>query len=281
MKTPLHKLERKLLLGAYPRVSTDNQKEEQTIETQDDQMVEFLKNNDDYFELVPMQPGATLLEPKRAFFRDDPYNLEEWREDTALAELFRRIKQGKINAVLIAKRDRLFRSQNKITRAFVEDFLDRHLVRVFSVVEGELEEGFIRDIHSALGAEDKKSTVRRLHAAKKSYCRRDGRPPNGKTPYGYAWNSLEHSKKWSAEKEEISMCDRTKEALPIFFELAAQYPGTPEFESSLLVVCGKLENRAKELIQKDPSDPDIQQIHDLLVSRTQVSYWLKHFGDLR
>lgn len=74
----------------------------------------------------------------------------------------------------------------------------------------------------------------------------------------------------------LDMAGRLDEALPIFIELVVDYPGTPEFEASLQVVCNKLETRVKELIRNSPDHPEIRQIFDLLERYTFPPFWLIH-----
>lgn len=74
----------------------------------------------------------------------------------------------------------------------------------------------------------------------------------------------------------LDMCKRPDEALPIFLQLVTDYPGTPEYESSVNVICSKLEARAKDCIRNNPGDPEIPRIFGILERYSAPPYWLIH-----
>jgi tetratricopeptide (TPR) repeat protein len=67
---------------------------------------------------------------------------------------------------------------------------------------------------------------------------------------------------------------RCMEAFPLFEKLVTEYPGTPEFESSILTVCGNLAEFARRLISDSPRDPRIPQILEMVSRHTIPPYWL-------
>jgi DNA invertase Pin-like site-specific DNA recombinase len=63
-----------------------------------------------------------------------------WSENSAPAHLFKVIEQGYVDAVLVLKQDRLFRSQSRELRGRIQDFLENRDIRLFSVKD-ELSQG--------------------------------------------------------------------------------------------------------------------------------------------
>ena len=76
----------------------------------------------------------------------------------------------------------------------------------------------------------------------------------------------------------LDLSDRLDEALPMFFQLVMDYPGAPDFESSLQVVLSKLEHRVKEIIQATPDSPEIYRIFKIFERYSCPPYWLIHAG---
>ena len=74
----------------------------------------------------------------------------------------------------------------------------------------------------------------------------------------------------------LDMTGKLEEAFSIFDQLVTDYPGTPKFEHSIKIVCNKLEEAAKGLIKKDPTDKAIKEILRKLEKHTFPAYWLIH-----
>lgn len=187
-----------LRVGVFCRTSSLQQEQEKNVGRQFEIIAEVLNRNPQ-FHLVPKCANAKSTDPHRAFFVDEAYNLEEWNEEKELAELFNRIRMGEINAIVVAESNRIFRARLRAVTAKILDFFDEYNVRLFDKA-GEFHPGIAMDIQSILGAEDKKALMHKLHEGKYYRAKEEGRPPSGKTPFGYLYDGW--GKKWSTLEDE-------------------------------------------------------------------------------
>ena len=74
----------------------------------------------------------------------------------------------------------------------------------------------------------------------------------------------------------LDMTGKGEEALEILIGLVKEYPGAPDYEISLRVVCGGIENRARELVSSSPESPLIKSFHAVLEQYGWTPYWLIH-----
>ena len=74
----------------------------------------------------------------------------------------------------------------------------------------------------------------------------------------------------------LDILGKVEEAFHIFEKLVNDYPGTPEFESSIQIICAKLQDEAKVLIKEDLNHPKILETLTRLERHTMPPYWLLH-----
>jgi hypothetical protein len=157
-------------LAVYGRVSSDSQKQEETILRQVENGTHWLAHSEQMvgqggkFEFLPRFPGGSPQDP-RNFFLDDGFNLEEWDNSKAFADLMRRVENREVQAIFVSEPDRLFRSRSRLLRAKTLDLLEAGEVRVFSK-QGEHQLGLMLEFTSSMGAQDKRATMAKLHEGK-------------------------------------------------------------------------------------------------------------------
>ncbi len=220
-----------LNLAIYCRVSSDEQKTGGNIHRQIEQAaievdrLGLLKSPGSY--LVPRLPSA---DPKEQYFIDEAYNLEEIREETAFYELLQLCRSGKVNALYVDNIDRIFRSRSHSVRGQIMDLLEDNDVAIYTPT-GVISSSLVLQFMSAIGAEDKKQMLRKLHIGKKVKVQNNGSPPNGRTFWGYDFDKT--TNKWSIVEEEAKVvrwvvamsAGKTLEDMPASLKiLVEEYP---------------------------------------------------------
>lgn len=186
----------KLKLTPYFRVSGSAQASENTIQRQVDNFNLCKAELSKEFDIV------YRFENDGLYFIDEPYNLEQWDESTAFFDLIEQIKSNKINAVWVSETDRLFRSGSRKFLGEIRDLFEDYNVRIFSK-HGEVPPGIYLDFTSSVDSDDKKRIMRKLQEGKRVRTRLEGRPPNGRTPFGYLYDKRSH--KWSLIEDEVKI----------------------------------------------------------------------------
>ncbi|MFV8256655.1 recombinase family protein [Bdellovibrio bacteriovorus] len=184
-------------LVTYFRVSTQGQKEDDTIQRQimtfELQWTVLSKS----FELYERVPGGRQEDH---YFKDEGYNLEEWKVDTDFHRLMMLIQTECVDAIYVDEENRLFRARSREFRGRVLDLIEQNGVRVITK-NGEVSTGSLAmEIVSAVGADDKRAMLRKCHEAKITRLASEGRPPTGRAPFGLHWNKKE--KRWELVPEE-------------------------------------------------------------------------------
>lgn len=192
-----------LNLAIYCRVSSDEQKTGGNIHRQIEQAPVEIQRlgllRDPSSKLIPRLPSADV---KEQYFVDEAYNLEEIREGTAFFELLSLCRSGEINAIYVDSIDRIFRARSHTVRGQIMDLLENHDIQVYTP-SGLLTEGLVRQIMSAIGAEDKTQTLRKLHLGKKTKVQNNGRPPNGRAFWGFHFDKT--ANQWLIIEEEANV----------------------------------------------------------------------------
>jgi site-specific DNA recombinase len=236
MRTP----EKKLLSLAF-RTSGLGQKKEETIEIQMEAARRFLESDEflrSGFELSPRYPDCDPMDPWNHFV-DDGYNLETWKPDSAIAALLKSIQAGRTHVVWCYNSNRLFRSQSAEITGKILDCMKIYRVCLYDRT-GLKPPDIGLKILAILGTEEKASIVTRLHDSKMFRAREDGRPPNGKCPYGYAYDKEKRT--WVVVPEEakiIRMIATLSSGVPFeplppsLFHLEGQALSDPEIADAL------------------------------------------------
>lgn len=193
-------------LAVYCRVSTLDQKKNETITRQitanSEKLKTLLREHGGSYDLFSRSPLKAESDLRRVFFCDEGYNLENLDHETALSELLQLIQEGRINAVLIDLEDRLFRSKKRMVRAYVQDILEEHDVKVYTH-RGQTPHGMLLDITSAISAADKREIARKLAQGKMEKMKREGGPMNNRVAFGYRWNKKKAE--WETLPEEAKI----------------------------------------------------------------------------
>lgn len=216
-----------LNLAVYCRVSSEEQTTGGNIHRQIEQAAIEIQR------LGLIADGATLIQRcdgvllSDRYFIDEAYNLEEIKEGTAFFELLERCRSGEINAIYVDSHDRIFRSRSNAVKGQIMDFLEDNEITIFTP-SGPVQQGLVLQIMAAMGSEDKKQTLRKLHVGKKIKVQREGRPPNGRAFWGYAfdkttnnWSTVESEAKvvrWAAAMACGNTLDDMPESLKIVVE---------------------------------------------------------------
>ncbi|QDK36397.1 hypothetical protein DOE51_01670 [Bdellovibrio sp. NC01] len=184
-------------MAPYFRVSTLGQKEDDTVQRQimtfELQWTVLSKS----FDLYERIPGG---KQEDQYFKDEGYNLEEWKSDTDFHRLMTLIQTEGVDAIYVDEENRLFRARSREFRGRVLDLIEQNGVRVITK-NGEVSTGSLAmEIVSAVGADDKRAMLRKCHEAKITRLTSEGRPPTGRAPFGLNWNKKE--KKWELVPEE-------------------------------------------------------------------------------
>jgi len=74
----------------------------------------------------------------------------------------------------------------------------------------------------------------------------------------------------------LDMTGKAEESLEILIDLVKQYPGAPDYEISLRVVCDGIEKRARDLVNSNPDSPLVKSFHSVLEQYAWSPYWLIH-----
>ncbi len=194
--------DRKLKLAPYFRVSSQTQKNEETIHRQ----IENFNNNwgrlKSEYQILTRFPFLDQKQPGNRYFIDEGYNLETWNEDSACHDLMSRCKRGEVNAIFVSELDRLCRSRSAELRGRIKDILEARDVKVITKT-GEVPPGILFELLSSVSAEDKRAIMLKCQEGKITWCEREGRPPSGKIPYGYDWDRF--TRKWTVVLEEVTV----------------------------------------------------------------------------
>lgn len=175
-------------IAPYFRVSTQGQKEDDTVQRQI--MTFELQRGvlSKSFDLYERMPGANQGDN---YFKDEGYNLEEWKSDTDFHRLMTAIQTEQIDAIYVDEENHLFRARSREFRGRVLDLIEQNGVRVVTK-NGEVSTGSLAmEIVSAVGADDKRALLRKCHEAKIARLQAEGRPPTGRAPFGLNWNKKE------------------------------------------------------------------------------------------
>ncbi|MEK2688879.1 recombinase family protein [Bdellovibrio sp. GT3] len=182
----------KLSLAVYCRVSSDEQRTGGNIHRQIEQAAIELKR------LGLLDGGSTTLYARSAgealsdqYFIDEAYNLEEIREGTAFYQLLQLCRDREINGIYVDNIDRIFRARSHSVRGQIMDLIEEHEVQIYTPT-GHVNSGLVLQFMSAIGAEDKKQTLRKLHIGKKFKVQNNGRPPNGRAFWGYEFDKIQN-----------------------------------------------------------------------------------------
>ena len=198
-----------LKLSFYARTSTEGQRKEKTIKSQKEEFLSLLQKRSidiagGRILLVPRYAGDAPEDPE-SHFLDDGFNLEDIRRlesGSALADLISSIKARLTNAIYVYDIDRIFRSQSEEINGRIKDLIRRYRVTLLSE-SGDFQAGMALNVLAMMGPENKRVTCSRLHDAKFDRARSEGRPPNGKSPFGYEWDRNE--KNWSIVEPEAQL----------------------------------------------------------------------------
>ncbi|QLY24903.1 recombinase family protein [Bdellovibrio sp. KM01] len=190
----------KLSLAVYCRVSSDEQRTGGNIHRQIEQAGIELKRlgvfDGGKGVLYSRSSGSSLADQ---YFIDEAYNLEEIREGTAFFHLLQLCKDGSVNAIYVDNIDRIFRARSHSVRGQIMDLIEEHEVQILTPT-GPVNSGLVLQFMSAIGAEDKKQTLRKLHIGKKFKVQNNGRPPNGRAFWGYDFDKSQNA--WSIVPSE-------------------------------------------------------------------------------
>jgi DNA invertase Pin-like site-specific DNA recombinase len=188
----------------YCRVSTEDQKKNETIEAQIAQIpkemarLKLLVEDGGPYELYRPNPLAAPNDPSN-FHSDDGYNLESLQGDHAIVEVLQLIRLGMIQAIFIDTNNRILRSKKAEIRGVIIDALTEYDVKLYDYT-GEITQGAIMEILAALNADDKKKIGRRTQAGKIRHAKNYNAPTGGVQRYGYAYNKTK--KFWYIIEEE-------------------------------------------------------------------------------
>jgi DNA invertase Pin-like site-specific DNA recombinase len=230
-------------LAVYCRVSTLDAKKNETIARQLDSNPEklrpLLKSNGGQYNFFSRSPINNCNDLRKTYFCDEAYNLEEFKADTALAELMDLIKAGEIQAILADTEDRLFRSKKRMVRATLLDLLEEHDVKIYTH-QGETPHGMLLDIKAMFAAEDKKAILRKLQQGKIAKMKRGGGPMNNRQPFGYRWKKKEECWqivedeakviRWAVAATAGKILSEMPEAIRMLIDQHKEKPGVPDLE---------------------------------------------------
>jgi DNA invertase Pin-like site-specific DNA recombinase len=194
-----------LRIARYVRVSTDDQKKNETIEAQISQIpkemerLRLLKQHGGEYELFMRNPSVTDPSLREGFFCDDGFNLESLDGDHQIKELLNLIRNEMVDAIFVDTSNRLLRSRKAEIRGHITDLLSEYDVKLFDY-SGELSQGAIMEIVSCLNADDKKKIGRRTQNGKIRIAKNYNAPTAGVLGFGYEWDK--NIKKWSVVEEE-------------------------------------------------------------------------------
>jgi site-specific DNA recombinase len=167
----------------YPRVSSQQQKDRHTIDSQLRELPEFVRER-----------GWTLARPAETYV-DDGRSARAGKLDerAGLQQLLKDAQAGLFDVVAVVDLDRLTRSEDLIERAFVLGSLQRA-----KIVVAEKKSGQVLDLNSTMG--DLMSSLGGFFAAEENRKRRErtvrgkleairkGRKPSGPTPFGLSFD---------------------------------------------------------------------------------------------
>lgn len=210
-------------IAPYFRNSSKAQKDEETIYRQIDGFNLLWPELSKTYDLFQRYPGK---ETKGQYFVDEAFNLETWDETTSFHELMMLCESGEIDAIYVSEGDRLFRSRSNALRGRILDILRDNGVKTITKT-GEIPNGLLIDITSAVGAEDKRAFMRKCHDAKITRLKEEGRPPTGRMPFCFHWDKRE--KKWSLVHDEVILFK-----IAVGLSIGKVFEDTPEAAQSLV-----------------------------------------------
>lgn len=160
---------RKTRVALYLRVSSDDQRERQTIKTQEDVLRHWAEREEERIEVVGWFKDDGISGMKSHAVRDDSKKL------LALAI------QGLIDQVVITRLDRLGRTTRDLLD--VRDALEKHGVTIFAVLEN-VEDPFEYELRAVLAADERRRFLKRSKEGMERAAR-EGRYLGGIVPLGY------------------------------------------------------------------------------------------------
>lgn len=237
----------KLKLAPYFRVSGSAQADAETIQRQIDNFSERKDKLNEKFDIV------YRFEDTKHYFIDEPYNLEEWDESTAFYDLIDHIKRNEVHAVWVSETDRLFRSRAREMTGKILDTFENYNTRIITK-NGEVPLGVFLDFTSAVDVDDKKRIMKKLQEGKQTRTKNEGRPVNGKIPFGFTYDYRASS--WSLVPDEVKII---KSALGL----------------SIGKVFQEMPDEIKSIVMKNPDGLHDKQVAQVLTSVgfTKESYF--------
>ncbi len=186
----------------YARVSTERQKEKQTIDSQ----LSILPN------LIEQRGYVHILEP----YVDDGISGETIEERPAMTRLLDDAERGLFDAVFVVDLDRLTRARKSIDWELIKDSFRKGKVKVVTPgteynFEDEDQE-FMSDMFSRIAAYEKKKILRRMTRGKAEKARQ-GKFFGGKVLYGYTYDP---------DSKEYKICEAEAKVVRTIFEMCNQ-----------------------------------------------------------
>jgi len=180
--------------AAYCRVSSLQQKESQTIESQLRVLPEFVASRGWTLAGTYVDDGRTAkaghLERREAFQR-----------------LIADAQAGRFDVVAVVDLDRLTRSEDVQERGYVYGIFQRAKVRIAVQATGQLldlnssDGDLLAGIFAWVAAEENRKRREKAHRGREQSILR-GRKPAGQTPYGLAWT---HEDGWAEDEAEAAI----------------------------------------------------------------------------
>ncbi len=176
----------------YARVSTERQREKNTIDSQLSVLPEIIK-----------QKGyKQTLEP----YIDDGISGETISERPAMIRLLEDAERGLFDAVFVVDIDRLTRARKSIDWEYIKDSLRKGNVKVVTPSQeydfDDEDQEFMSDLFSTISGYEKKKIIRRLMRGKREKAKQ-GKFIGGKSPFGYTYD--EETKEYEIVEEEAKV----------------------------------------------------------------------------
>ena len=176
----------KLKLAFYGRVSGNTQKNENTIERQIMDFEEAEPKLSQDYEIIYRQPNANGPTAFTKFFLDNGFNFEKWDDSTAIAELMHKCQRQEVDVIYIVSDNRIFRGKSVELRGKVTDILVANRIGLLSKSGVINTSRFFLEINSSVAALAKSDEMIKCQAAKITWAEREGRPPSGRSDFGYS-----------------------------------------------------------------------------------------------
>lgn len=195
-------------LAIYLRVSSEQQREDETIENQMRYFKEFLgrmglfAGTHPAYELYPFDALSHSAE-NPSFFIDDGYNIESPNPRTRFHDLLQQVSAGLIDTVAVYHMNRIFRSQDEVFRAqIVKTFRQAGATFWVNGVERNPSDlaSLVEQHSSAMGKTD---NLRNCHRGKVRRCETEGAPPSGHHKFGFRWLSHRLDRRWEPVPRDL------------------------------------------------------------------------------